>query len=589
MRLAVRAWPWVLASVILAPTMAPGYVLSYDMVFVPDLAMRSDFLGLGTGLPRAVPSDAVVALLDEVVPGMLLQKLVLVAALVLAGAGARRLVPAESGAAQLAATSVYVWNPYVAERLAIGHWPLLLAYASLPWIVDSARRLRAGERTLPELVLWLALAALSASGGVMAALLAVAFVVGGSSGARRRTASVALAAVVVNLPWVVAGALHGAGAVTDPAGIRAFAAGGEGPLPMPLAAVGLGGIWNLEVVPTSRLGWAAVAWLVLLATVWAVGLRTWLAVTSRRDAVALGAAAATGLLVAGLGAFAPDAMAWFVSAVPGGGLVRDGARFLALLAPLEASLFGAGAAVLAQASRERVANVALAAGAVLMPLALMPELAWGIAGALRPVDYPAEYAVARSQLARAADEQGRGDVLILPFTSYRVPDWNHGRRTLDPLGRYLTPNYLASDDLFVSGRRVAGEDERARRVASVIASRETTDPADALADEGISWVAVDLEAQAALGRPDVTLPTSGPSVHDGRRLKIWALGQEASSQGPRPTAVVLLTVAWISSSLLVLLCLVLSVLRGLRGSRKPRGAAEPLVVSKKGRAREGQS
>ena len=61
MRFAVRLWPWVLAVLILAPALAPGYVLSYDMVFVPDLALRSDFLGLGTSLPRAVPSDAVVA------------------------------------------------------------------------------------------------------------------------------------------------------------------------------------------------------------------------------------------------------------------------------------------------------------------------------------------------------------------------------------------------------------------------------------------------------------------------------------------------------------------------------------------------
>ena len=34
--------------------------------------------------------------------------------------------------AQLAATTLYVWNPYVAERLGIGHWPLLLAYGYLP-------------------------------------------------------------------------------------------------------------------------------------------------------------------------------------------------------------------------------------------------------------------------------------------------------------------------------------------------------------------------------------------------------------------------------------------------------------------------
>ena len=171
--LVVRAWPWVLSLVILWPLLRPGFVLSYDMVFVPDLAFRSDFLGLGTGLPRAVPSDAVVSLLDEVVPGQWLEKGLLLAALVLAGSGARRLVPSDNLKAQLAATSLYIWNPYVTERLGIGHWPLLLAYASLPWLYDAGRRARAGETTMAAFVLWLALAAGSAAGGVLAAVFAL--------------------------------------------------------------------------------------------------------------------------------------------------------------------------------------------------------------------------------------------------------------------------------------------------------------------------------------------------------------------------------------------------------------------------------
>ena len=51
-------WSLVLATLMLGPALAPGYVLSYDMVWVPDLALRPDFWGLGSGLPRAVPSDA---------------------------------------------------------------------------------------------------------------------------------------------------------------------------------------------------------------------------------------------------------------------------------------------------------------------------------------------------------------------------------------------------------------------------------------------------------------------------------------------------------------------------------------------------
>ena len=92
LRLAPVLWSSLLAVLMLGSALGPGFVLTYDMVWVPDLAVRGDFLGLGSSLPRAVPSDMVVALLDEVVPGMVLQKAVLVGTLVVAGAGAWRLV-----------------------------------------------------------------------------------------------------------------------------------------------------------------------------------------------------------------------------------------------------------------------------------------------------------------------------------------------------------------------------------------------------------------------------------------------------------------------------------------------------------------
>ena len=69
----IRAVPILLVGgpapvLLLGPGLAPGLVLSYDMVWVPDLALRHDFLGVASCLPRAVPSDAVVAVLDEILP-----------------------------------------------------------------------------------------------------------------------------------------------------------------------------------------------------------------------------------------------------------------------------------------------------------------------------------------------------------------------------------------------------------------------------------------------------------------------------------------------------------------------------------------
>jgi hypothetical protein len=482
---------------------------------------------------------------------MVLQKVVLVAALVLAGQGARRLVPRENGVAQLAATSLYVWNPFVAERLGIGHWPLLLAYAALPWIVDTARRLRSGERVLPGLVLWLALAALSAAGGVMAALVALAFVAGRGRSGLRRTGVVALSAFAVNAPWLVAGLVHRANAVSDPAAVEVFAAHREGHLPMPFAALGLGGIWNVEVVPVTRLGWAGVVALVLTLLVCALGWRRWAAWLPRRDVTAFLVLAGVGLALAAAGAVIPSVMEWLVSAVPGAGLFRDGARFLGLVAPVEASLFGVGTGVLAGLMRERVGNVALAAGAVLMPLALMPDLGWGLAGALRPVDYPHEYAEARVALVDRMAQGGAGSLLVLPFTSYRAPAWNHERPVLDPVGRYMPPNYVASDVLYVSGRPILGEDPRARRVDELLArglpAGELSRP---LAAQGVRWVVRDEDARTAdrpADRDDPISPSMGDAavVFSGEHLKVWELPEVAARQPVGTGAAVVVGGAWV--------------------------------------------
>ncbi|WP_243060220.1 hypothetical protein [Nocardioides sp. SR21] len=543
----VRLWPWLLAFLVLGPLLGRGYVLTYDMVFVPDLAMRSDFLGLGTGLPRAVPSDAVVAALDTVVPGDVLQKVLLLAALGLAGTGARRLVADDSVAAQLAATSLYLWSPFVAERLGIGHWPLLLTYAALPWIYDAARRGRAGERTLPQLVLWLGLASLSAAGGVIAAVFAIVCVAGRSRDAVRRSVLVAAAAVAVNAPWLVAGALHGSGALSDPRGVEAFAARAEGYLPLPLTLLGLGGIWNAEVVPPSREGWAAVVQLVVVVAVGLVGVSTWRSRVLLRDRLGLGLAAVIGLVVALVGSVAPDLLGWVVANIPGGGLFRDGSRFVALLAPLAASLFGTGAAVLVAKVAERASRILVATVLALVPLALMPDLGLALAGRLSAVDYPEEYAAARSAIQERQDAGVEGDVLLLPFSSYRLPSWNDDRPTLDPTGRYLTPNYLASDVLYVDGEAIAGEDQRAARVSDLLESDlEPEALAGALAAEGIAWVVLERDAQEMVGDAAPSADLAGlPVVHEGTDLVVWELpGADPARAGTARE--VAMAVAWLA-------------------------------------------
>ncbi|SFC02839.1 hypothetical protein SAMN04487968_103128 [Nocardioides terrae] len=501
------SWAVVLTGLLLGSALAPGYVLVRDMVWVPDLALRSDVLGLGSALPRAVPSDAVVAVLDEIVPGMLVQKLVLVGSLVGAGTGAAALV--RGGLVQrLVAVSLAVWSPFVAERLSIGHWPVLLGYAAVPWLAVAGRRVAAAGRIPPWTPLVLVVGSLSASAGLVSAAVLLATALAG--GVRRRvTVALVLTVVAANAPWVVAG-LANASAAGDAEGYRAFATSGHG-LPAPLAVLTLGGIWNADAVPASRggpAGWAAVVLVVGLA---ALGARRWWRTERHGQCTALLGLWAAGVGIAVLSWAAPDAVGALGRAVPGLAVLRDGSRSLALALPLTVAVVSSGAALLAGLGTRALARTALAVAVVLAPVAVLPDIAWGLGGSLRPTHLPDEWLAARHVVTGS-----HGDAALLPWSSYRAPAWNGRRPVLDPLGRLLTVDTVASDDLVVGSTTVRGEDPRVREAASALQATDPEGRAKALRAMGVGWVVVEKDAGSS---PEV----AGRVLHDGPLLRVVRL------------------------------------------------------------------
>jgi len=493
----------------LGPALGPGFVLRYDMVWVPHLALRPDFLGLGSALPRAVPSDAVVAVADLVLPGWLIQKAVLLGALVAAGVGAARLLPRERLVARTVAVSVVVWSPFVIERVLIGHWPMLLCYAAMPWLVAACRRWRSSGRLPAALPIVVVLGSLSASAGLFTAVALLALLAGRDA-ARRTTIAVGVA-LAANAPWLVAGLLHAGAAVTDPDGARAFALGGAGSVPAPIAALGLGGIWNVEVVPASLSGPAAWLLVALLATLSVAGARAWWRATERREAWGLILCWCVGWGWAMTTWAVPGVSAWVAAHVSGAGVLRDGSRALVLCAPLLVVVVGHGADALVRRIPVTATRAVAAGVLAIAPVALMPDAVWGIAGRLTPVDFPSAYAEARQAVV---DEPDSGDVLLLPLSAYRQPSWNHDVKVLDPTGRYLPRDFVAGDDLVVSGRIVAGEDPRARAAAAALSAPTPQARAGALAADGIGWVAI-----SATGAPEV----AGVRVVDTTELTLMRL------------------------------------------------------------------
>ncbi len=378
-RLVLHAVAAATTVLILAPLVAPGYVLSFDMVFVPDQALRWSLIAPADGLPRAVPQDAVVALLSFVAPGWLLQRIALGAAIYLAALGAGRLVPAQRLLTRVVAGVGYAWTPFLAERLLLGQWGLLLAYAALPWLVAAAIGIRE-ERpgALPRLILAAAASAITPTGGVIA-LGTTAVLTFARGQAWLRTGGIPVAAVfALNVPWLAAAALTSAGGRSDPAGVAAFAARGEnwsGPFG---ALAGTGGIWNALTTPGSR-GSVLVPIVTIVIVALAVFgfgvLRTrWPAgAAARLSVVAAGAFA-----LAALGAIPVTArlLEWAVSHISGAGLLRDGQKFIGPYALLLTLGMALGAERLAHRFAEPRARLLLLA-TVALPIAVMPDLAIG--------------------------------------------------------------------------------------------------------------------------------------------------------------------------------------------------------------------
>ncbi|MCF6469809.1 hypothetical protein FAF44_15620 [Nonomuraea sp. MG754425] len=438
-----------LGCLALGPALGWGFTLLQDMVFVPDPAFSAFTFGLAGGAARVAPSDAVVTALAHVLPAELVQKAILLGIFVLGCSGAALLLPSESLGPRLVAGAFYVWNPYVAERLLIGQWALLLGYAGLPWVV---RAVWSGRRVV--------LAVLPAAVGGFAAMTVTALTALPVAVPRWRTvARVAVVLAVFSLPWLVPTALRPQVIDGDPAGVDAFAARADTPFGAVGSLLSLGGIWNAYAVPP---GYETVVGAVARLALTLVGVVAFLRsrVPYRRG---LAVAAGIGLAVACAGVSEPGRAAFkqLLEVWGGFAVFRDAQQYVAPLALMAALGLGTLAG---QVARQRAWVGALA----LVPVAVLPTMAWGSLGRLGAVSYPAGWTAAR-EVVRHDPEAG--DVLVLPFESYRRFPWNGGRAVLDPAQRFFaTPGrrVVSNDAVRVGELVVRSEDPRVQRLEHVL-------------------------------------------------------------------------------------------------------------------------
>lgn len=543
----VAVYNLALAALILGPLLGPGNLLLRDAVSTPRSYPTDSALGLTDAAARAVPQDALLAFLSTVIDGGVVVKAILLAALWLGGWGAARMVrvllPTAGLGPQLVASTVMLWNPFVAERLLQGHWSLLTGYAALPWTVGAAVAIRRGRPAgWFALAATLACAGLTPTGTLLATVTALAVLVvpGGHGPLWRRTAATTILFVAAGSPWLVATALSGGGNGSDPAGVAAFAARAEPGLATVGSLAGLGGIWNKNAVPESRATLFALAGTLVLLVVVAAGLPAlW---RRRRNPViaALAGLAVVAVLGPALGAtpWGLDLGRWAVASVPGAGLLRDAQKWVALAAPLYA--LAAAAAVM-----HRRWTTGWSIGAVAAVLLALPDLAWGVGGALRPVHYPDSWQRAAAALDAHSEP---GDVAVLPGGMFRKFGYSGDAPVLDPAPRLLPEDVLQTGELVVAGGAVQGEGSRAERAEQALL---TGGSADELADLGVRWVLVERGTPGPHGDSVKTLAQLEPVFAD-ENLELYRVDGAIVRHDATPAArAIAVTAHWVWAGLLL--------------------------------------
>lgn len=522
MRWSLPGYALVLALLVLAPLLRPGYLLLRDAVSTPRSYLTDAALGL-TAAPRATPQDFAVALASHVLDGGVVVKALTVLGLWLAGWGAARLaalaLPDAAMPGQFVAATLAIWNPYVAERLLQGHWSLLLGYGCLPWAATAVLALRSGEATgfagFFGLCFWIALAGLTPTGQMLATTVALVCVAAPGDGRPRWLCAAATlgAALATAAPWLTAsvvGATLTPGGSTSVLGVTAFAARAEPGLGTLGSLASLGGIWNGEAVPYSRTTLFAVSSALVLLAVVVAGLAT---AARRPAAVPLLILAAVAVVVpAGL-ATGPGIhlLSAVIDAVPGLGVLRDGQKWVALAMPGYA-LAGAGAVV---TLRQWLRPAATALVCCLALILVMPDLAWGAWGRVAPVRYPPGWAA----VAAAINADPR-TVAVLPAGTMREFSWSGTSPVLDPLPRWVRADVLITGDLPISGVTIPGEGNRARAVQQLLLAGP--DPA-ALAPAGVGWLVVESDSAGDMGAAARTLGGLSP-VYRNKEFALYRIG-----------------------------------------------------------------
>lgn len=430
-------WYSLLALIVMGPMLLRGYVLTMDMVFTPKLPAPAE-------LSNSSLFHWLLHVLNFVLSGEVIEKLVIFLILLLCGVGMYRLVDTKSEIARYFAGIFYTVNPFTYERWMAGQYLVLAGYALLPFLVRALVALctHPSRRNRLRVMLWYsAIALVSLHGLVLAAMLGVImfviYLLAQSPRGRYyhnmwlSAGHVLLGVLVLNSYWLI-GIMTGRSPISqtiDAIGrtdLSAFTTASNAHAGLFFNVAGLYGFWlerfQRYALPNHNL----VIWFgcsLLLGLLIILGLRE----QRRRHSllgVSLGLAGVVGLVLA-LGTQAPltgSFTHWAITHLPLMRGFREPEKFSALLALAYAYFAAYGLdRVLTKVKPAAEGRLeVIRDGALLLPLLYTSTMPFGFVNQLKPVQYPASWYNFNHQLQQHPPS---GKLLFLPWHEYMSYDF----------------------------------------------------------------------------------------------------------------------------------------------------------------------
>jgi len=463
----------LLSLAILGAMLLPGYILTLDMLFTPNMDSTAQLYGLSESISARAPLLLSVQWLSDIIPAWLVQTVILFLIFFLAGLGAHKLLPFK-GSGSYFAGLLYMVNPFIYVRFMAGLWPLLAAYALIPFAVKAFLELleKGGMKNAIKLTLLSTLVGVMLVHGLFLLLLIflVIFVVKliseHKSPARLLSISkyVGISAamfLVLNVYWLIPVLTAGTARLEQigQADLLLFAPKAVGEAGAAFALASMHGFWNPGWVYASNFiaFWPVLFVFILFLAVYGL-LSTLKDKKVRWVGISLAAVGIVGFVFA-VGAslnLTRPAFEWLFNNLVFVRGFRDSQKFVALLCLSYAYLGGLGVEALGDEFRQRRKRLLWVGANVFIVLALLVPLFYSFPifsswGQLKATDYPEEWYEVNEYLNQDDDDF---NVLFLPWHLYMDYSWlpNTNKRLANPAQQFFDKPTIRGDNLEIAGK-----------------------------------------------------------------------------------------------------------------------------------------